>query len=261
MLCSDLEKNHSFPGFTLLLGGIFWCVSTQEPFNLDAGIVASSYLIWQRGEGHILDNTGLIGPKGVISRANDLYVSSETSGPFFRYFTEFLESPERSGPSFFDQQRYATSAKECLQLYLCSHRNFCKGPTEFSCRDQELRRSKPWEWLARLGVHSRIRKCRHHLKVHQHKAIRAELRQSFFVHLSFPKISPKHQYFRFLSYRWALDLLPFFLERSAISLGLANVLRSCTFTTMAWWFPRRMRLAKDAIAKYLLRVESVMGSP
>jgi hypothetical protein len=182
---------------------------------------------------------------------------------FFRYLTELLESPERSGPSFFDQQRYATSAKECMQLYLCSHRNFSKGATEFACRDQELRRSKPWEWLTRLGVHSRIRKGRHHLKVQQHKSIRVEFHRYDVIYedLSFPKISPKHQYSRFLAYRWALDLLPFFLGRSAISLELANVLRGCTFTTMAWSFPRRRKLAKDAMAKYLLRVESVVGNP
>ena len=263
MLCGVLEKNHSSPGFTLLLGGIFQYVSTNQSFNVEAarGIVVSSYLIWRRGEGHVLDNTGLFGPNGIISRTNALYVLPGTSG-FFRYLTELLESPERSGPSFFNQQRYATSAKECLQLYLCSHRNFSKGATDFSCHDQELRRSKPWEWLARLGVHSRIRKFRHHFKVHQHKSIRVELRQyAIYEDLSLPKISPEHQYYRFLSYRWALDLLPFFLERSAISLELANVLRSCTFTTMAWKFPRRMRLAKDAIAKYLLRVESVVGNP
>jgi hypothetical protein len=44
MLCSDLEKNYSFPGFTLLLGGIFQCVSTKQPSNLrswDSGFIIS----------------------------------------------------------------------------------------------------------------------------------------------------------------------------------------------------------------------------
>jgi hypothetical protein len=53
-----------------------------------------------------------------------------------------------------------------------------------------------------------------------------------------------------------LDLLPIFLENSANSLELAEVLRGCTFTMMAWKFPWRMRVAKDAIASYLFRVES-----
>jgi hypothetical protein len=41
-----------------------------------------------------------------------------------------------------------------------------------------------------------------------------------------------------------------------ISLELANVLHCCTFTTMGQKFPQRMRLAKEAISRYLLRVES-----
>ena len=256
MLVIALERNHSFPGFTLLLGGIFQYVSAKQPFSLVFGIEASSYLIWRRGEGHIIDNLGFFGPSGIISRSNALYFTLGTSG-FLHYLAKFLGSPGRSGLSFFGQESYAMAAKECLQLYLCSHRNFSKGATEFSCRDKVLRRSKPWEWLARMGVHSRIRKHRHHLKVHQHKFHRYIIYED----LSFPKISPKHQYSRFLSYRWALGLLPCFLERSTISLELANVLRGCTFTTMAWRFPRRMRLTEDAIAKYLLRVESVVGNP
>ena len=58
MLCIILEGNHSFPGFALLLGGIFQYVSAKQPSNITTGIKASSYLIWKRGEGHILDNTG-----------------------------------------------------------------------------------------------------------------------------------------------------------------------------------------------------------
>jgi hypothetical protein len=175
---------------------------------------------------------------------------------FFSYLTEFLKNPEQSGTCFFDQKHYATAAKECLQLYLCGHHNFSKRATEFACHDKLLCRNKPWEWLARLGVHSRIRKARHHFKVQQHNFIKP---QKFYHHDSYPKNSPQHQYCQSLSYQWALDLLPFFLERSAISLELANVLRSCTFTTMAWKFPRRRRLAKEAIAKYLVQVESAVG--
>ena len=93
MLCNVLDKNLSFPEFTLLLGGIFQYVRAKKSSDLGARIVASSYLIWQRGEGHILDNTGLFGPNGIISRTNTLYIIPGTSG-FFRYLTELLESPE-----------------------------------------------------------------------------------------------------------------------------------------------------------------------
>ena len=62
-----------------------------------------------------------------------------------------------------------------------------------------------------------------------------------------------------LVYKWALDLLPFLLEKSAVSLEIADVLRGCTFTTMALGFPQRMWVAKDAMRRYILRVESVMG--
>jgi len=175
------------------------------------------------------------------------------------YFVELLESPERSGTHIFDQKRYATAAKECLQLYLCSHRDFSKGATEFTCRDKALRRIKPWDWVARLGFHSRIRKGRCHFRVLR--------RQSFNVwdilyrEKTFPENSPKHQLYRSLSYLWALDLLPFLLEKSAVSLELANVLRGSTFALMAWEFPRSMRLAREAIEKYLLRVDCTVDNP
>jgi len=169
---------------------------------------------------------------------------------FFTYLTQLLENPERAGPCVFDQQRYTTAAEECLRLCLCSYRHFSKGAMEYGHRDRALRRSKPSAWIARMGVYSRIRKGRHHLQV--------QLKASVYIHqdASFPDNSPEHEYFRSLSYKWALDLLPFFLENSAISLELAEVLRRRTFTTMAQKFPRRKRLAKEAITKYLLRVES-----
>jgi hypothetical protein len=249
MLCNVLKKYYSFPGFTLLLGGFCQYMGAKQPYTLGIGIVASSYLIWQQGEGHILDNTGLFGAYRITSNLKDIDFAPGTK-EFFSYLTGFLKNSEQSGTCFFDQKHYATAAKECLQLYLCSHRNFSKGSTEFSYHDKALCRNKPWEWVARLGVHSRMWKARHHFKVQQHKTLK---------HSSFPENSPEHQCYRSLSYRWALDLLPFFLERSVISLELANVLRSCTFTTMAWKFARRRRLAKEAIVKYLLRVESDVG--
>jgi hypothetical protein len=253
MLCNVLEKYHSSPGFTLLLGGLCQYVGAKQPYTLGAGMVASSYLIQQQGEGHILENRGFFGAYGVISNLKDIYFIPGTK-EFFSYLTGFLKNSEHSGTYFFDQKHYATAAKECLQLYLCSHHNFFKRSTEFSHHAKALRRNKPWEWVARLGVHSRIRKARHHFKVQQHNSLKTHTYIS--PHSSFPENSFEHQYCRSLSYRWALDLLPFFLERSAISLELANVLHSCTFTTMAWKFPHRRRLAKVAIMKYLLRVES-----
>ena len=260
MLCNVLEKRHSFPGVTLLLGSIYQYFRTKQSYYFGAGMAVSSYLIWQQGEGHILDDTGLFGPNGIISHNQTFYLPFRPSILLvFHYLAEFLHNPKRSGTHIVDQQRYAAAAKECLQLFLFSHRNWSKGATEFACRDRAIRRSKPWEWVARLGVHSRIRKGRHHLKVRQHKSIRLKARYIVYQDLFLPKNSPKHQYCRSLSYRWALDLLPFFLERSAISLELANVLRRCTFTTMAWKFPRRRRLAKEAITKYLSLVEYAVG--
>jgi hypothetical protein len=254
MLCNVLEKNHSFPGVTLLLGGIFQYASTKQPYALLPRIVASSYLIRQWGEGHILDDTGLFGTNGLISQTQYAYLPG-TSG-FFSYLTELLESPKRSGTHIFDQQQYATATKECLQLYLCNHHNFSKAATEFSCHDKAMQRSKPWEWVTKLGIHSRIRKGRHHFKVLQRRSIKA---WHIVYQDHFPENSPKHQHYQFLSYRWALDLLPFLLEKSAVSSELADVLQHCTFAMMAWEFPWRMRLAKEAIGKYLLQVESAVG--
>jgi hypothetical protein len=244
MLCEALEKYYSFPGFTLLLGSLFHTKlaglgTLGSRFH---SMEVHLYMIRYWGDGHIIEDSG-------FPRDSD----------YADYFVELLESPERSGTHIFDQKRYATAAKECLQLYLCSHRDFSKGATEFACRDMAICRSKPWAWVARLGVRSRIRKGRRHFKALRRQSIKA----SYMVYwdYSFPEKFPEHQYDRFLSYRWALDLLPFLLEQSPVSLELADVLRGCTLAMMAWRFPRSMRLAKEAIGKYLLRVDSAVGDP
>ena len=249
MLCDVLETYHHFPGFALLLGSLLWYRNRHKSSFLSApGISASLYLVRQ---GHILDGVAFSGIWLATSR--DSINNQSNIGAFGAYLAELLQNPGRSGTHVFDQQRYATAVKECLELCLCSHRNFSNGAIEFAC-DKGLRRSKPWAWMARLGVHSRIWKARRHV-VRQQKS-----RTVVDQHASLPENSPEHEYYRSLAYRWALDLLPFLLEKSDISLELAEVLRSrSTFTTMAQSFPWRRRLAKEAIMKYLLRVESAVG--
>jgi hypothetical protein len=244
ILCNVLKKHYSFSGFTLLLGGLLQCI-IQHAFP--PGMVAYLYLVRQRGEGYILDDIGFSG----ITETGGC-----TSGTpeFFTYLTQLLKNSKRSGTHFFDQHRYTTAAKECLELCLCSYLHFSKGAMESGHHDRALRRSKPSAWRAQMGVHGRISEARHHFKV--------QLKASIYIiqDTSFPENSPEHEYCRSLSYRWALDLLPFFLENSGISLELAEVLRRRTFTTMAQQFPWRRRLAKEAIAKYLLRVESAVDN-
>jgi len=218
-------------------------------------MVASWYLVCQWGEGYILKAIGIGETVEIISdddsKLKNLYPQ------YFTYLAELLENPTRTGTCVFDQQRYATAAKECLQLCLCSHNTFSRGATDFSRRDEALRRDKPSAWLRRLGVHSRMWRARRHFKFRQHKLLK------FQIHIDqynpFPENSPQHEYCRSLSYRGSLGLLPFLLEKSGVSLELAQVLRSRTFTTMGQRFPRRLRLAKEAITRYLLRVESEIG--
>ena len=252
MLRKVLEKYHSFRGFALLLGGLLLYANAEQSLQtLPPGLRATWYLIHQRREGHILDDLGLSRIPGLYYR---IPISAPHTGEFFAYFAGLLENPDRSGTAVFNKQRYAVAAKECLELCLGNHLNFSKGTTESAHFDMALRRSKPWAWLRKFGVHSRIRKGKYYLKVRQHELLEAGI----FVeqHASFPKTSPEHEYYRSLAYQWALDLLPFLLEKSALSLELAKVMRGCSFTTMAWRFPRRRRLAKEAIMGYLLRVES-----
>jgi hypothetical protein len=198
ILCDALEKYHSFPGFTLLLGSLCQYVSTKQPHTLVSGIVVSSYLIQQRGEGRTLDYRGSFGANRTISRNGAIYLLLNTP-EFFSYLTKFLESPERSGTHIFDQQQYATAAKECLQLYLCSHHNFSRGATEFACHNKAMRRNKPWERVARLRVHSRSRNERRRFTLLQRRSIDA-LGSMIYQHHPLPENSPEHQYFRFLSY-------------------------------------------------------------
>jgi len=235
MLYNALEKHHSSPGFTLLLGYILQYTNFKPLlFFFPFGLVASLYLVRQQGEGHILDDMGVSG----IRQANAVMGGTLE---FLFYFIEFLENPERSGTHSFDQHRYATAAKECLQLYLCNHHKFSKETTESARRDKVLLRNKPWAWRVRLGTHKRISKA--------------------IQYASFPQNSSEYKYHRSLAYEWALDLLPTFLEESAISLELADVLRDCIFTTMAQQFRRKMMLARKAITSYLFRVDSAVGRP
>jgi hypothetical protein len=249
ILCNMLEKYHSFPGFTLLLGSIFPSVKDKNQLDFPPGMVAYLNLVRRRGEGYLLDDMKFSG----ITQVDEWVHGTQE---FLIYLAQLLENPERSGTHVFDQQRYATAAKECLQLCLCSYRNFSKGATESGHRDRALRRSKPSAWIAQMGGRSRIWKARHHFQVLL-KASYGYISQKAF----FPKNSPKHEFYRSMSYQWALDLLPFFLENSAISLELAEMLRRRNFATMAQNFPRGRRLAKEAIARYLSRVESAIGGP
>jgi len=250
-----LEKSHYYPGVALVLGS-FLCYmksghpDTPPPFP---GIIVPEYFGCQEGKRHILDDIGF----SEIFRALDFDLSIGDSQPFVTYFVELLEDPERSKTHVFDQQRYATTSKECLQLCLCSHRDYSKGALESVHRDKALCRSRPWLWRGRLGVHSRVRKGRHHIKFQQGKALKARGTIKWYDSFLYSPLG--NEYRRVRIYKTILDFLPFFLERSAISLELAEVLRRRTFTTMGQNFPRRMRLAKEAMSRYLLRVESGVG--
>ena len=250
MLRNTLATYHSFPGFALLLAGLLQFVNggAAETFFLE--MAASLYLGCQQGEGYIFDHTWL---SGLLGFSFDGRMSGNSTLEFLTDFAELLENPERSGTHVFDSQSYTTASKECLKLCLSNHQKFSKGPLESSHRDKALRRSKPFVWIRRLGVHSRIRKCRRQFKVWQWKSAK---RNPIDQHASLAGDSSEHQYYRSLSYKWALDLLPFLLERSAISLELGGVLHHCTFTTMAQKFPRRTRLAKAAIRRYLLLAQA-----
>ena len=93
MLCNVLEKYHLFPGSTLLLGSLCQYVSTKYSYTLGAGIVASSTLVRQRGEGCILDDIGLFGANGMSPCIQGIYVLPNTL-ELLSYLTELLESPE-----------------------------------------------------------------------------------------------------------------------------------------------------------------------
>jgi len=252
MLFYPLEKYNSHPGFSLLLGSILQYRNTDyRSSKYPPGLIASLHLIRQQGERHILDDMVISG----ISGPNSERPGTST---FLSYFIELLENPERSGTLAFDEQRYVATAQECLRLCLCSHHKFSKGATESAYSDKVLLRNKPWAWKARRGIHKRIRKAMRHFTIRRRKFLKARP-DNIYQHASFPQGSFEREYYRSLVYQWRLDLLPIFLEKSGISLELADVLRSRTFTSMTQMFPRRMKLAREAITTYLLRVESAVG--
>ena len=244
VLCNALEKHHSSPGFTLLLGSILQYRNLKQLYvGFPPGLVAYLYLVRQQGKGHILDDMGF---SGITETRGGVYGTKE----FLLYFTDLLENPERSGAYAFDRQRCVTAAKECLQLCLCNHHKFSKGAMDSAYHDKVLLRNKPWVWKVRQGAHSRLPKA-------------IQWRKSFetrYIHQDphFPLSSSEHEHYRSLAYEWALRLLPIFLEECTISLELADVLRTWTFTTMAQQFPWKMRLAREAITSYLFRVDSAV---
>ena len=141
ILCNVLEKYDSFPGFTLLLGSLFPSIKNMiELYYPPSGMVAYLNLVRRRGEGYLLDDIR-------FHRITEVGGWSNGTPEFLAYLTELLGNPERSGTRFFDQQRYTTAAKECLQLCLCSHHNFSKGVLKSSHHDRELRRNKPSAWI------------------------------------------------------------------------------------------------------------------
>ena len=141
IVCNVLEKYHSFPGFTLLLGSLFPFIEGIKQFIFPPGMVAYFFLVRQRGEGYLLDDIKFSG----ITQVEECVGGTQE---FLHYLTQLLENPERSGTHVFDQQRYTTAAKECLQLCLCNYRDFSKRATESSHHDRALRRSKPSAWIA-----------------------------------------------------------------------------------------------------------------
>jgi len=256
MLRNTLAKYHSLPGFALFLAGLLQHADTGGAETFFPEIVVSLYLGRQRGEGYIFDETEL---SGLLNSRPQGKMCTTAIPEFLTYSSELLENPQRSKTHFFDSQRYMTASKECLQLCLSNHQRFSKGMLESDHRDKALRRSKPFIWIRRLGVHTMIRKCRHQLNVRQWKLLKLRITIDQYASLAID--SPEYEYYRSLSYRWALDLLPFLLERSAISLELAGALHRSTFARMAQKFPRRTRLAKEAITRYLLLVQSEMDRP
>ena len=241
MLANILKKHSHYPGVALFLGALLEHKKkgySQTHYPMPIVPLHPLFILYGTEFAGFLD----------------LYIEKEVAihQEFFNYFAALLENPERSKAHSFDQQRYVVASKECMQLCLCLHSKFSRGVREYAYRDKALRRSKPLVWRRRVGVHGKIRKARHNFKARQLKSLKAQdyLDQS---------IPAENEYSRSLSYRWALDLLPSFLEKSATSPELAEVLRGCTFTTMGQKFPRRMRLAKDAVLKYLLRIDAGPG--
>lgn len=238
MLGNILEQHSHYPGVALLLGTLLEHKRIGYPQTQFPTPIVPLHPLF------ILYGTEFWG--GV-----ELYIEKEVRShqEFFNYFAGLLEDPQRSKAYFFDEQRYVAASKECIQLCLSRHSTFSRGAVEFAHWDNMLRRNKPSQWISKLGVHSRIRKGRRYVKSRQLKSLKA-LDQS---------VPAENEYSRALSYRWALGLLPSFLEKSATSLELAEVLRGCTFTTMGLKFPWRMRLAQEAVFEYLSRIDSWLG--
>ena len=93
ILCDVLEKYHTIPGFTLLLGGLLQFImnmNIKEQHTYPPGMAAYLYLVRERGEGYILYDIGLSEPgdSGIHG------IAGKGTHQFLTYLTQLLENPE-----------------------------------------------------------------------------------------------------------------------------------------------------------------------
>ncbi|KIM37526.1 hypothetical protein M413DRAFT_257021 [Hebeloma cylindrosporum] len=166
---------------------------------------------------------------------------------YLKYLYNLLEEPKRSGIYALNAQTFAGAVMECLSLYLCNRAFFQKRRSRFEPWRARRRRTSPWLWRMRFGP------CNIYHRNHP-KAGTFDRRRG-----SRPVASPGLEDYQVALYEWALIVLPFFLENSAVSPDLAEHLSRSTFSINSVRFPYLTRRARLAISTYLLRVKVSQG--
>jgi len=141
---------------------------------------------------------------------------------------------------------FANAVRDCLELYLCNGQlKFWKRQSQFDrWYAGQMRRATPWIWGVRFGTRS----------IYHPKRPGKNAKSFSTCRVSLPVAFSGVEGYQLALYKWALIVLPSFLESSELSLELADYLGHSTFWMVSVRFQYLTRLAKVAISKYSMRV-------
>jgi len=209
----------------------------------------ASMLILGKTEGNaeFFENMGFAG----LLNTHSITCTIEPRGiKYLEYLYDLLEDPKRSGDCALNGQMFANAVGECLELYLCNRHLLQKQRSQFDRRHATMRRTTPWLWRVRFGTRN----------AYHRNHPRRKTRAAFNICRRSRALAPPGiEAFQIALYEWALIVFPFFLERSTVSLKLADHLSRSTFSIVSARFPYLTRLAKVAILKYSIRAKALVS--
>ena len=243
MVIDKLNKYRSYRSFGWSICSLQHFIRSKTRDSLIPYLASMLILGKAEGNEEFFESMGFAG----LLKTHSITSTIESRGiKYLKYLYDLLEEPERSGDYTLNGQMFASAVRECLDLYLCNRSFLQKQRSRFNRWRDGMRRTTPWLWRVRFGTRNRNHPWR-------------KIRAFNTCHGSRPLAPPGMEGFRIALYEWALMVFPFFLERSTVSLELAEYLSRSTFSIVSVRFPYLTRLAKVAILKYSMRAKAFVS--